>query len=258
MTYKKTKLLVSIVALAITGTASAVPKIVSNTIHGTEHAITNTVHGTERMLSQHVKHPFYFGGSAGYGNTDWSQITTAPSTLTDPNPAAESAPISAKSDGFAWGGFVGYQFSEHFTIEGVYTHYHSTVVGFDTSLFTPNIYGIRQLRTDTHSYSLLGKILVPFGFTHVYVYADAGITYVHRDDKKITPDPNNPPVDFEKRHKGHFGPSFGFGVAYNITEHLFAEGAFQYSTGYGKADFKPAEDYIPFVYSLMLNIGVRV
>ena len=243
--------------LGLTGIAQAVPKIVSKTINGTEHAITKTVHGTERMLSQHVKHPFYFGGSAGYGNTDWSEITTSAGTQTQPNLAAETAPTSAKSDGFAWGGFVGYQFSEHFTIEGIYTHYHSSVVGFATSPLA-NSYGIEQLRTDTHTYSVLGKILVPFGFTHIYVYADAGITYVHRDDDKVTADPQNPPVDFDKRHKGHFGPSFGFGLAYNITEHLFTEGSFQYTTGYGKADVKPAEDYIPFTYSLLVSLGVRV
>lgn len=231
--------------------------LVSKTVHGTAHLIKKTANGTVRMLRQHVKHPFYFGGSLGYGNTDWSEITTAPSTPTQDNDAAFTAPISAKSGGFAWGAFMGYQFSKHFTVEGIYTHYHSTVVGFQTDI-TPNFYGIEQLRTDTHSYSLLGKILVPFGFTNVYVYADAGVTYVHRDDKKVTADPNNPPVAFDKKHKGHFGPSFGFGVAYNLTEHLFTEGSFQYTTGYGKADVKPAEDYIPFVYSIMLNMGVRV
>jgi opacity protein-like surface antigen len=239
------------------GAPSAFPNIVGKTVHGTEHVIKKTAHGTIKMLKQHVKHPFYFGGSTGYGNTDWSEITTAPGTELNPNLAAETAPISAKSGGFAWGAFMGYQFSKHFTVEAAYTHYHSTVVGFATSPLA-NSYGIEELRTDTHSYSLLGKILVPFGFTNVYVYADAGVTYVHRDDHKVTPDPNNPPVDFDKRHKGHFGPSFGFGLAYDITEHLFTEGAFQYTTGYGKADVKPAEDYIPFVYSIMLNIGVRV
>ncbi len=239
------------------GAAFAVPQIVSKTVTGTEHVIKKTANGTIRMLKQHVKHPFYFGGSVGYGSTDWSEITTSPSTATQVNLAAETAPIGAKDDGFAWGGFIGYQFSKHFTLEGVYTRYHSTVVSFQTDI-TPNLYGIEQFRTNTHSYSLLGKIMVPFGFTNVYVYADAGVTYVHRNDVQVTPDPNNPPVAFDKRSKGHFGPSFGFGLAYNLTEHLFAEGAFQYTTGYGKADVKPAEDYIPFVYSLMLNMGVRV
>lgn len=246
-----------ITLVSISGAAVAAPGIVSKTVHGTEHLFKRTAHSTERMLRQHVKHPLYFGGSLGYGNTDWSEITTVPSTTAQPNLAASTAPISAKSGGFAWGAFLGYQFSKHFTVEGIYTHYHSTVVGFQTSV-TPNFYGIEQLRTDTRSYSMLGKIMVPFGFTNVYVYADAGVTYVVRDDQSITPDPNNPPVDFAKRHRGHFGPSFGFGVAYNLTEHLFTEGSFQYTTGYGKADVKPAEDYIPFVYSVMLNIGVRV
>jgi opacity protein-like surface antigen len=257
MYLRKLSLLAAAVLLLSSGAAFAVPKIVSNTVNGTEHVIKKTAHGTMLMLKQHVKHPFYFGGSAGYGSTDWSEITTTPSTLAQVNLAAETAPIGAKDDGFAWGGFIGYQFSKHFTVEGVYTRYHSTVVSFQTDI-TPNLYGIEQFRTNTHSYSLLGKIMVPFGFTNVYVYADAGVTYVHRDDKKVTGDPNNPPVDFDKRHKGHWGPSFGFGLAYNITEHLFTEGSFQYTTGYGKADIKPAEDYIPFVYSLMLSLGVRV
>ena len=88
----KTQYILIMGILGFSGIAQAIPKIVSSTINGTEHAISKTVHGTERMLSQHVKHPFYFGGSAGYGNTDWSEITTSPGTITQPNLAAETAP----------------------------------------------------------------------------------------------------------------------------------------------------------------------
>lgn len=230
------------------GVAVAFPEIV-------EH----TYDETKRMLSQHVKHPFYFGLSAGYGNTDWSEITTPASTAASPNVAALSAPISAQSGGFAFGGFAGYQFSEHFTVEGVYLHYHQTRVGFQADDFLDSDYGIKTLYTNTSTFSLLGKIMVPFGFTKVYVYADAGVTYVYRDDKRYDPNPDPAiEVDYNMVHAGHFGPSFGFGVAYNITEHLFSEASFQYTTGYGKADVKPAEDFIPFTYAVTFNLGIRL
>lgn len=225
----------------------------SGIVGGTEHVIKNTFHGTERMLMQHVKHPFYFGSSFGYGNTDWSEITTAESTPNQFNPATFSAPIGATQGGFAYGGFMGYQFSEHFTLEAIYTRYPQTKVTFSQD---GNNYNIGELKTDTNAYSLVGKILVPFGFTHIYIYADAGVTYVRRLDKKIVGLPQTTP-NFKKEDIGHFGPSFGFGIAYNITEHLFTEGSFQYTTGYGKADMRPAENYVPFVYSLLLSLGVR-
>lgn len=218
---------------------------------------------TKELLSEHVQNPFYFGGSLGYGNTNWSEITTVPPTATNAyNPVAESAPISATSGVFASGAFMGYQFSQHFMIETDYTHFNTTKVNFQPTInpyqIFQNLYGITQLNTNTNAYSLLGKILVPFGFTHIYVYADAGVTYVYRDDLSIVADPDDPPVRFTLQDIGHFGPSFGFGLAYNITEHLFSETSFQYTTGYGKANLTPAESYIPFIYSLMFNLGVRV
>ncbi len=224
-------------------TVCAVPQIVSN-----------TVQSTKKMFKQHVTHPFYFGGSLGYGNTDWSEITTAPSTETVFNPATLSAPIGATQGGVAFGGYIGYQFSEHFTVEGIYTHYPMTKVTFSQD---GNNYNIGELKTNTNAYSLVGKIMVPFGFTKIYVYADAGVTYVMRDDNQTTPLPDEIP-NFKEEHIGHFGPSFGFGLAYDITPRIFTESSFQYTTGYGKADMRPAEDYIPFVYSLMMSLGVRV
>ncbi len=246
--HKKICVLTIVTACLFSGATFALPKIVKSTYDE-----------TRRMLSQHVLHPFYFGVSAGYGNTDWSEITTPPSTLDEPNLAALSAPIGAKSGGFAYGGFLGYQFSEHFTIEAVYTRYHQTTVDFQADDFLDSSYGIKTLYTNTSTYSLLGKIMVPFGFTHVYVYADAGITYVYRDDKSVerNPDPNIP-YDYTLINDGHFGPSFGFGVAYNISEHVYSEASFQYTTGYGRADTKPAEDFIPFTYCVTLNLGVRL
>lgn len=209
-----------------------------------------------KLVKQHVQHPFYIGGSIGYGETDWSQITTAIG-----NPAAASAPITANSNGLAFGAIMGYQFSRHFLIEADYTHFADSKVGFETSADTPggyNTYGLKSLKTGTSSYALLLKILVPFLNSKSYVYADTGAAYVYRSDKSVTADPNNPPVYYTKQHKGHFGASFGFGVARNVTEHIFTELSFQYTTGFGKADATPAEDYIPFVYSLMFNIGYRI
>ena len=213
--------------------------------------IQKTIDGTEKMLSQHVIHPFYLGGGLGYGNTDWSEITTSPGLE---NLATQGAPISATGDGFAWGAFMGYQFSEHFTVEAIYTKYRDSNVEFEAEA---NNYNLSSLKSATDSYSIVGKILVPFGFTQVYVYADAGLTLVHRKDISFVP-LDGQQADFKKLNKAHLGPSFGFGLAYNITPRLFSEASFQYTTGYGKAEANPAQDYIPFVYSIMMNLGVRL
>lgn len=238
----KLKLLIAIVLLSTLGVAGAVPKVVKKAYHD-----------TIKMFQEHVYHPFYLGGGIGYGNTDWTEITTTPGIQND---TTVSAPISATGSGVAYDAYMGYQFSPHFTVETVYTRYPTTRVGFQPSV---NTYGITTLKTDTDSYSLLGKILVPFGFTGVSVYADAGATMIHRKDENITPDTSpGSIVTFHKVNRYKLGPSFGFGVATNVTQRLFAEGSFQYTTGYGKADITPAEDYVPFVYSIMFNMGVRL
>lgn len=212
--------------------------------------IKNAVHGTERMLKQHVELPFYFGLSTGYGNSDWEEITTVPDSL-----AAQGAPIGTTgSGGFAWGGFMGYQFSKHFTVEANYVRYPQTTVQFQPDY---NNYNLRSLKTNTDSLSFLGKIMVPFGFTSIYVYADAGLTLVHRKDVSLDPIPGENPL-VGKVNEWHSGPSFGFGVAMNITRRIFSEAGFQYTTGFDKADAQPAKDYIPFVYNIMFNLGMRL
>ena len=247
------KYTLSIVILCLSITCHAMPKVLLHTIRKTKVLAYKATHRVVKIITQRVTYPLYFGGSLGYGNTNWSQITTSPQLHGNFNHDSLSATISDKPNGFAYGGLVGYQFSKHFTIETFYTKYPLTTVKFAAA----NNYQIGELRTNTHSYSLVGKILAPFALTNVYVYADAGIAYVGRVDKKIIALPNQEP-NFRKRDVGHFGPSFGFGFAYNLTKHLFTEGSFQYTTGYGKADTTPAEDYIPFVYSLMGSMSVRV
>jgi opacity protein-like surface antigen len=216
--------------------------------------VTETYKDAKLMLKQHVQHPFYIGFGIGVGSTDWSEITT------EPGAAAQSAPLSAKSNAFTIQTYIGYQFSKHFTVESIYTHYPRTTVGFQTfeqNPGNPNIYGLKSLKTDTDSYSLIGKFLVPFGFSHVNVYADAGVTFVHRRDISFVADPDLG-ANYTKQNSIRAGASFGFGLATNLSERLFSEASFQYTTGYGKASLKPAESYIPFVYSLTLNLGYRL
>lgn len=220
--------------------------------------VTKTYKNAKLMVEQHVKHPFYFGISTGYGSTNWDALTTPADN--GQNPATFSSPIGTSEKHFSYGAFVGYQFSKHFTVESIYVHYPTTRVSFCSDAVCGafgNVYGLESLDSNTSTYSFLGKILVPFGFTNIYIYADAGVTIVHRKDGKLSVEPGDT-INYKKQNRYKAGPSFGFGVAYNITEHLFTEASFQYTTGYGKADIKPAQDYIPFVYSLMFNLGVRV
>ena len=261
-------IIVSLVALLCFFTEESEADTTAQVPQPIKTTATKAYDDTKKLLTEHVKNPFYFGGSLGYGNTNWSEITTPAATKSNHyNQVALSAPISATSGVFASGAFMGYQFSPHFMIETDYTHFDTTEVGFQTTVDYPpptgqkpwnNFYGISQLNTNTNAYSLLGKILVPFGFTQVYVYADAGVTYVQRDDLSYVAEPSVADPSFKLMDIGHFGPSFGFGLAYNITQHIFSEAAFQYTTGYGKANLEPAEYYIPFIYTLMFNLGIRV
>lgn len=213
-------------------------------------------------LNLHVHHPLYMGGSFGYGNTDWSEITTERYTFQNNNLTAMTAPISADSSSATIGAFVGYQFTKHFAVEADYVYFPNTKVGFQSDEEIRNSYHITSLTTDTHDFSVIGKILIPILSSTYYLYADAGLAYVLRVDRNIKLDPNNPPTPtdpaFKKQTKGHFGPTFGFGLAKNFATHFYTELAFNYTTGYGKADLKPAEDYIPFVYSLTVNLGYRI
>ena len=249
-------------SLFFIGESSAlIPQCVKNTA-------TATYDDTKKLLSQHVDHPFYFGGSLGYGNTNWSEITTTEEGWPNYNETALAAPISASSSVFASGGFMGYQFSPHFMLEADYTHFNTTVVGFQTTepgfngqpIDVGNNYGISSLNTNTNSFSVLGKILVPLGFTKVDVYTDAGVAYVLRNDVSVVWDPQqtDPQTPFKLMDIGHFGPSFGFGLHYDFATHFFTDAAFQYTTGYGKANLQPAEYYIPFIYTVMFNLGIRV
>ncbi len=243
----------SLVTRAITGCC-----LVSPSVFSMPAVVNKTIDSAKLMIQQHVEYPFYMGLGAGYGDTDWSQITT----LNDPfNPATESSPISSSAKQIAFDAYIGYQFSEHFAVESIYTRYPQTTLGFQlegSGSSFPNIYGIDTLTTNTDSYSLLGKIFVPFGFTKVNVYADAGVTVMHRHDISVTKDPDAAVMNYVKQNTYKAGPSFGFGVAMNVTKRLFSEIGFQYTTGYGKADVNVAEEYIPFAYSILFNMGVRI
>ncbi|MCH9644869.1 MAG: outer membrane beta-barrel protein [Gammaproteobacteria bacterium] len=211
------------------------------------------VTSTGRALEQHVKYPFYFGVGGGYGDSDWDEL------VTDPNAAAsEAAPISAKSGGFTYKAFMGYQFTRHFAVEMGYTRYPRSVLGFLVDNGTPdNSYDISGLKTDTSTFILVGKLLVPFAYTQVYVYADAGAVVTHKHDVSVDEVAKFAP-NYTLRNEYKLGPSFGFGIMYDVTERIVTEMSFQYSTGFDKADDTPVEDYVPFTYDLLWSIGVRV
>ena len=214
---------------------------------------SSLVDSTGRALSQHVKYPFYFGFGGGYGNSDWDELVAVPGTE-----AVDAAPISANSGGLTYKGFIGYQFTQHFALELAYTRYPRSNLAFQVDGGVPaSNYNISGLKTDTSTFNFVGKLLVPFAFTQVYVYADAGIALTHKNDISFTR-VSGFASTYELQNLYKMGPTFGFGIMYNVSNRIVTEMGFQYATGFDKADDTPVQDYIPFTYDLLWSIGVRV
>lgn len=185
-----------------------------------------------------VPNPIYIGISGGYGSTTWSQLTVNSSS-----PAAASSPIAANDDGFVWGFLLGYQFSKNFALEANYMNFPKSTITFAPfSFYFPTNPNSVTINSYTHAFSLFAKFIVPIHFVnHLSVFANAGAEYTHRDD--ILAD------------KGRLGAIFGFGFIYALSQHISAQLAAQFYTGYGKAEILPANDYIPFLYQIQLALA---
>lgn len=188
-------------------------------------------------------HPFYFGVTGGYGSTTWDGLVPARS-----NQGAAlnlSTPTDVTEGGAIWGVFVGYELIPFFAIEGSYTHYPNATVNFDAmSLFTFEHNGLTTLTTNTETISLVAKIMMIIPHTTIRAYSSIGAADVHRND--------------QIQNQWQISPTFGVGFNYNVSEHVMAELGGNYTTGNGESELNPAQDYIPFLYSVFLRVAYRV
>lgn len=186
-------------------------------------------------------HPFSIGLMAGYGTTTWAGLVP---TQEEQGALAVSTPIDANEGGAAWGIFMGYELTPYFGLEGSYIQYPDAVVTFDDmSIFTLD-HEASHFSTKTSVLSLIGRILVTIPNTKLKIYSGTGVASVHRkdilkDDSLIT-------------------PNFVFGANYRIQPQVLAEVGAYFTVGYGEATLQPANEFIPFLYSLMLKVAYLV
>ncbi len=180
-----------------------------------------------------AEHPFYIGGILGYGNTNWQQM------ISQDGASSSSTPVSGGGSGVAEGLFFGYELTSHFAVEANYMHFPTADIQFSPG----NLYGISSMTSHTNEYTLMGKFMVPLGYSKLKAFSEVGPAYVQRSD--VLAD------------KGHVGAGFGVGLDYNITPRWMTELGFQYYTGFGTSELEPVYDYIPFLYTVNLRLAYR-
>lgn len=189
------------------------------------------------------QHVFYFGLDAGYGSTTWRGLV--PSTQKQSAAITMSTPINAHEGGATAGAFMGVEIIPFFAVEASYRRYPNATVIFDKdSLFTFDHDGQTELLTHTESASLMGKFIIPIPDTSIRAFSSAGIAETHRYDKIYD--------DWKT------GPTFSVGLDYNLTEHFMGEIVANYTGGYGESELNPADDFVPFLYSVTMRIAYRI
>lgn len=186
--------------------------------------LISTSFAASQNLSNHF---FYVGAMTGYANVDWNS-TVSQDALTAIN---GSNPTSADGTGVLFGIDGGYQFNQHFALEGEFIKMPNTQL-----IFLGNMYN-GQVNVVSHMYfaALTLKIIAPLPQSKFSLFADAGPAYQYREDSI--------------KNIGTWAPTFGGGLLYRINDHWQAEGAFQYAPGTGRSVSDPLYYYIPEIYA---------
>jgi hypothetical protein len=188
------------------------------------------------------KYPFYAGITGGYGWTTWGRLTPAENNQNFA--ISMSTPNYATENGALWGGFAGYELLPYFALEASYMRYPDATVSFDSmSLFSFEHNGLTHFITKTEVAAMMGKIMLIIPTTSIRAYSSLGIAELHRSD--------------EINNSWTTHPTFGAGFNYNFTEHIMAELGASYTAGEGEVELSPAEDYVPFLYSVFLRLAYR-
>lgn len=188
------------------------------------------------------RHPFYIGVTGGYGSTTWNGLVPP----NDKQSAAMvlSTPINVHEGGGIWGILAGYEPIPFFAVEANYTRYPNAKIFFDPmSLVAFENNGLTEINTSTDSVALMAKFMLFIPHTEIRAYSSAGVARVHRQD----------PL----KECWRISPTFGLGFNYDFTDRIMGELGANYTGGYGESELDPAEDYVPFLYSVFLRVAFR-
>lgn len=189
------------------------------------------------------KHPFYLGAGVGYGSTTWDGIV--PPEKNKNLAMSLSTPNTVQEGGVVGGIFAGYEFSRYFALETNYFRFPTAHVFFDKiSLFSFMNEGMTELITHTETVNLMAKIILTIPQTSIRAFSSAGAAGIHR-------------FDILYDH-WRLSPTFGVGLNHNVTPHVMAEIAANYTAGYGESQLNPSDVYFPFLYSVLIRLAYRV
>lgn len=187
-------------------------------------------------------HSFYAGLTGGYGSTTWAGLV--PTQNNQVSAMLISTPTSINEGGVVWGAYGGYEFNPCFALQGSYLHYPDANVTFSSkSLYSFQHNGNTTFTTHTDVFALEAKIMLLIPHTNFRVYSSLGPAGIHRKDAL-----NN---------VWRLSPNFGAGINYNFTPHIMGELGASYTAGYGETELSPAQDYLPFLYSVFLRLAYR-
>jgi len=211
-------------------------------------AIAIPTEAKEPTFIRYGHHPLYVGALAGYGSTDWSELTAkCNGDMACEADLLSSVPRSAGDSGITAGVTIGYEIQPHFAFEASFIRFPDTKVVFDSPINTncyPQLNNVNGTFTShTYVFDVIGKFMVSILGTSIRGFADAGMAVTHRHDILNT--------------FFHINPTFGVGLDYVFAEHWMVDGEFQYIAGYDKSTLTPADDYSPFLYSLHILIAYR-
>ncbi len=193
-------------------------------------------------LENPYSYPFYVGVEGGYGSTTWEGLV--PSKENRNFALDMSTPVFVTEGGAVWGIFAGYELIPYFAVEANYMRYPNAKISFASdSLFAFDHHDLTNLNTHTETISVMAKIMLIIPHTAIRAYSSLGPAGIHRYD--------------QMNDHWRVSPNFGAGFNYNFTPHIMAELGANYTSGYGESELNPAQDYMPFLYSVFLRIAYR-
>lgn len=198
--------------------------------------------GSTHLYAQMPVNPWYVGAGVGYGSTTWHALV--PHTSNQNLALSMSTPIEAQEGGLLWGVGGGIEVIPQFQVEFNYWNYPDAVVKFDPdSLYAFENDGQTSFKTNTFTWVLQGKFLVPWLDTRLRIFGSAGAAWLNRQDTLL----KNEAIS----------PTFGVGLNYGFNEHWMGEFGFIYTAGDGESELNPSADYMPFLYGIFTRLYYR-
>ena len=189
-----------------------------------------------------TKYPWFLGAGTGYGSTLWRGLV--PEKSNQNMALSMSTPVNVDEGGFLWGVGGGVEIIPQFQLEFFYWKYPNASIYFDEeSLFTYENNNATSFQSNTYTFLLEGKFLVPWRDSPLNIYATAGMAWLNRDDYVFSNE--------------IISPSFGVGLNYGFSDHWMGEFGFVYTAGNGESELNPAADFMPFLYGIYTRLFYR-